>query len=542
MNAPRSLYVRLTLVFLAILLALGVSVLWLAQIGASQRSLEVTQRLNEPVARYMVENTTFIDADGLRGEALATLAPHVMTINPSVQVYLLDADGAVVSQDTTLNTIARQHVNLEPIRRFLDDNVEYPVLGDDPQGDTARPFSAWPVTRDGSTFGYIYAVLGNPRHDTLLEALDKSRSTRELALLLCGAVLFAALAGVAVFFTMTRRLRELTRRVVSDRNAASTDEPPAGIAACSASGHLAGGCDEIDELAHAYESMTDQLRSQYERLAASDAERRDLIASVSHDLRTPLTTLAGYLETLELGEQSLRSDERRRYLEIAHRHAQVLRARIDELFELSRLSTDGTTVRPERFSLRELAHDCLQDFVPLAKERDIQLDVKAPGLGHDDALAIDADIALIQRLLENLVDNALRHVDPGGRIGVVLTRNGPHALRVAVHDDGHGMTPYVAKHAFDSWFSSNTESRERGGLGLAIVERIVALHDGTIRLASREGLGTCFMIELPSAAPAPVPERNPGTSKQVTQRMRSTVTLTTGFRQSYSSAARSPIP
>ena len=495
MSALRSLHARLTLVFLAILLALGASVLEVARTGAERRSLEVTQRLNEPVARYMVETVDFVGPEGLRGGALAELAPHVMTINPSVRVYLLDADGDVVAQASSLNTIAPKRVDLDPVRRFLAPDARYPLLGDDPLGDAPRPFSAWPVERDGATVGYVYATLAGADDATLAEALGASGATRELVALLGGALAFAALAGAAVFFTMTRRLRALTRRVESDPDAAPRGRRAAGARPSTRR-------DEIDELAHAYGSMTERLRAQYARLEESDADRRALVASVSHDLRTPLTTLAGYLETLELGDGTLGPDERRRCLALAHRHARVLRARVDQLFELSRLSADGARVVPERFSLRELAHDCLQDFAPLAAERGARLHVGVDADGPDDGFAIDADIALVQRMLENLVDNALRHVAPGGRVEVALARGPGDRVRLEVRDDGSGMSAEVAGRAFDPAFSAASDGRGRGGLGLAIVARIVALHGGRIGLRSREGVGTRFAIELPGAVRA----------------------------------------
>ena len=495
----RALHVRLTLVFLAILLALGASSLRLAQVGAEARSLELTQRLNEPVARYMVENVDFATADGLSGEALAELAPHVMTINPSVEVYLLDPTGLVVAQASTLNSIRPRRVDLAPVRRFLANDAEYPLLGDDPADpDDPRPFSTWPVHRDGRLQGYVYAVLGGEQYASLAQALDGSRAARELAAMLGGAVLLAGLAGALVFFTLTRRLRELTARV---GRAPVPGAAHGGPRDGSSDGSRAPR-DELDELARAYGALTARLRAQYATLERSDADRRHLIASVSHDLRTPLTTLEGYIETLQLGEGTLGPDERRRYLAIAHRHARKLAARVDELFELSRLSAEGAAARLERFSLRELAHDCLQDFAPLARDRRVALDVVVDGADAEDAFAIDADIALVQRTLENLVDNALRHVPDGGRIAIRLRRADASRVRLDVLDTGCGMAPEVASRVFESCWTGRAGERGRGGLGLAIAARAVELHGGRISVASRPGVGTRFSVELPSGAGA----------------------------------------
>ena len=498
MRTLRALHVRLTLVFLAILLALGASSLRLAQVGAEARSLELTQRLNEPVARYMVENVDFATADGLSGEALAELAPHVMTINPSLEVYLLDPTGRVVAQASTLNLIRPRRVDLAPVRRFLAGDAEYPLLGDDPTDpDDPRPFSAWPVHRDGRLQGYVYAVLGGERYASLAQALDGSRAARELAVMLSGAVLLAGLAGALVFFTLTRRLRELTAR-------AGRVPVPGAPRGGSRDGARAprDELDELDELARAYGALTARLRAQYATLERSDADRRHLIASVSHDLRTPLTTLEGYIETLQLGEGTLGPDERRRYLAIAHRHARKLAARVDELFELSRLSAEGAAARLERFSLRELAHDCLQDFAPLGRDRRVALDVVVGDADADDAFAIDADIALVQRTLENLVDNALRHVPDGGRIAIRLRRADASRVRLDVLDTGCGMAPEVASRVFESCWTGRAGERGRGGLGLAIAARAVELHGGRISVASRSGVGTRFSAELPSGAGA----------------------------------------
>ena len=524
----KSLYARLSLVFLCILLLLGAFSLWIAHRSAQIYFLEFTQRLNAPIAMYMAANGEWVDEGKISGAALAELAEHVMMINPSVEVYLLNAEGLVVAQAADANSIAQRQVSLEPIHTFLqleNDAQAFPLLGDNPRNlDEQRVFSVHPVRANNKVVGYIYVVLAGEQHRSLLASIGSSYSVRTLAITLASVLLLALLSGSSVFFMLTYRLRSLTRRVYLWRDTLPSLSPNDSLAprqkdqrkdASSLSyrallskptvqiknSHASARLDEIDELALAYDAMAERLLQQYHALENKDQNRRELIANISHDLRTPLTTMQGYLETVLLKQNELSLDEQNNYLSIAHKHSQRLRKLIAQLFELSKLSSGEMELQCEPFSLLEMAHDTIQDFAIRASENQISLQV-IPDCVGDSSLDVLADIALVHRVFENILDNALRHTGIHGRISIHLDRSQTRFVNVTVTDTGQGMPDADAKRIFEPRFSRHADTHQadhHAGLGLAIVHSILYLHGCDIEVSSEPNVGTSFTFSLPAA-------------------------------------------
>ncbi len=226
--------------------------------------------------------------------------------------------------------------------------------------------------------------------------------------------------------------------------------------------------------------------------------RRELIANVSHDLRSPLASLRGYLETLLLKEQALTEFERRSYLEIALRQSQHLQTLISELFELARLDFEGYRIDAEPVQLGELARDVAQKLGLAAQTRQVALDLDIePELG-----LARADIGLIERTLTNLIENALAHTQAGGRIVLSMRAQGAR-VALCVSDNGSGIAAHDLPRIFERFYRADNKARTRddkgSGLGLAIVKRIVELHGSEIRVGSVEGRGTSVGFDLPLA-------------------------------------------
>jgi len=234
--------------------------------------------------------------------------------------------------------------------------------------------------------------------------------------------------------------------------------------------------------------------------------RRELIANVSHDLRTPLATLQGYLETLQLKEESLSEDERRLYLDIALRHSRRLGTLVSELFELSKLDSYDGELQREPFALGELVHDVLQEFQLQANEKGVTL---KPSLTGQLPFVV-ANVGLMERVLQNLVDNALRHTEEGGTVTVELSPEPRGEVTVQVRDDGCGIAEDDLPHVFERFYRrdrSNEAPGGAGGLGLAITKRALELHGSEIEVRSQLGVGTdfCFRLQAHSLPTAPSP-------------------------------------
>nr|HET7859128.1 HAMP domain-containing sensor histidine kinase [Caldimonas sp.] len=226
--------------------------------------------------------------------------------------------------------------------------------------------------------------------------------------------------------------------------------------------------------------------------------RAELIANVSHDLRMPLVAMRGYLELLARSDETLPSDERRSYLAIALRQCEQLGRLVDELSELARLDSRGVRLARERFAVAELASDVVRKFALAAERRGVEL----AAIAVERLPLVDADLGLIERVLDNLIDNALRHTPPGGAVRIAIDR-GDGVVRVRVRDTGAGIAADELPHVFDRhWRGAGSAARAGGGLGLAIAQRILALHGGRIDVESELARGSCFSFSLPAAEPA----------------------------------------
>jgi len=223
--------------------------------------------------------------------------------------------------------------------------------------------------------------------------------------------------------------------------------------------------------------------------------RREMVANISHDLRTPLTTMRGYLETLQLKHAELSIDEQQQYLQTALSHSQRLGRMVEELFELARLDSCESVVYSEPFSMCELVQDVTQKFQLRAREKSVQLNVKL----NPEAPLVHGDIAMMQRVLENLLENGLRHTPASGSVNVgVDVVSGSVVVRVT--DTGCGIPVEDVPRIFERFYQQdkNRSAGNSAGLGLAIVKRILELHDSVINVSSELERGTTFSFRIPA--------------------------------------------
>src|SRR5690606_5956543 len=206
----------------------------------------------------------------------------------------------------------------------------------------------------------------------------------------------------------------------------------------------AGNADEVTELEQAFGEMAHRIAEQVGALERSAALRKELLTNVSHDLRTPLAALQGYLETLEMKEDGLGPEDRHRYLSAARKQAERLGRLVSELFDLAMLESGEAAVNPEPFPITELAQDVAQKFQLEAERRGVALTTDFP----TDLPAVVADIGMIERVLTNLLENAIRYTPAGGSVRLTL-RPAHDGVEVEIADTGRGIAPAELPYIFE---------------------------------------------------------------------------------------------
>jgi signal transduction histidine kinase len=492
MRPLSTLFARLSLAFLAIILLTGGGFYAVDRFSTRMYYEELTQRLNGAIAMYVTGERQLIEKGIVNQAALELLGQQAMIINPTVEVYLLDPAGRIIAHAMPPESLRTDRVELAPVLALIAGGVKMPLHGTDPRNLARnKVFSAAEVRDQGKLQGYLYAILGGQKYDELASSIRGSYWQKVSLGAMLAIVLAAFLTGLLVFNLLTRRLTRLTRDV--RRFTASGFDPDASIRSDVSQ-------DEIGQLSEAFRRMANKICEQFEDLQETDRLRRELVSNVSHDLRTPLASMLGYVDTLLLKNGSLSTEERLYYLAITRKHTQRLEKLVGDLFELSKLDAACAQPTLERFSLAELLHDVSQEYALDAQRAGIRLRIEAP----QQAAMVRADIGLMQRVLENLLRNALKFTPPGGEVTIRLqTRSG--AVSVAVADTGCGIPNDELDRIFDRFYRSEQASsagETSTGLGLAIVKRILDLHGSRITVASKPNEGTRFEFELPAAEAA----------------------------------------
>jgi two-component system, OmpR family, sensor kinase len=491
----KSLYGKLIAVLCGLTVMLAAMFLTIEHYTDIARRQEMSQRFFRALANQLVQEYVVPNRQDVDPEAFQAAFDRIHMINPRVDVYLLDDDGIILAASRRSGSLQRMAVNLGPIRSFLSGSARLPILGDDPRDPSMeRVFSVAPITIAGETNGYLYLVIRGLRGQGITQQIVDSYVLREAVLLTAGGLILTLLAGMLIIKLITRPLRRLTLVMDKFRSSGFAEHaaPPRSASA--------GNGDEIDHLTDTFNRMADRMLAQMQELKETDAIRRELFANISHDLRTPLTALRGYLETLKIKAPELTPEERSSYLEVALRQSETLSTLVSELFELAKLERGKFELLREPFVLEDLIQDVVQEFELKAESRQVVLRADLP----PELPLVNADIALIERVFRNLIENSLRYTPAGGAITVSAVPAAEH-VTVRVADNGCGIDTEDLPHVFDRFYrgeKSYSDSSDSAGLGLAIVRRILELHGSSITVASTPGIETSMSFTLACAEAA----------------------------------------
>ncbi|MEP7185818.1 MAG: ATP-binding protein [Rhodanobacter sp.] len=482
----RSLYSYVALVFAGILLCLGATLSWIGYNAAKEHQHEVLQQVNLALAGHIAEQLRPEDVLQVDSASNRTLFEHLTAVNPNIEVYLLDEDGRIEQAQPKNQPLDRTWVDLRPIHA-LESGASLPIVGDNPRHEHEQEiFSAAPIRGPNGVVGYVYIVLLNDMYRQMIDVAWQRYVLRSSASIAGVALLCALIIGLAAFAVITRRLQRLTRDV--EGFASENAFAPA------LRGPLSHG-DEIDRLATSFAAMRHRLHLQLAELKRQDELRRELVANVSHDLRTPLTSIQGYLETMARLGDRLSREEQKAYLDVAVRQSHRVSSLVHQLFELAQLEHEQTEPKLELFSIAELVQDVAQKYALIAERKELNFYTHA----DSEQLFVCGDIGMIERVISNLMDNAIRHTPSRGEIRLEARRT-DRAIEVSVIDTGQGIAAEHLPDLLERRSPLRMVAMQRGGgLGLLIVKRILSLHNSCIDAASTVGLGTRMSFALPMA-------------------------------------------
>lgn len=487
----KTLYSKLLLLFLGFGTLMAAAFLIVMNVSHETYHLEFDQVVNRDLARQYVAQNLLIREPPLTVHNFAASLRHITTINQDIDVHVLDAKGNILASSTSNLPVVRARVDMAPVKRFVAGTASLPLLGDDPTDEHRRGvFSASPLSIPDCPAAYLYIVLHRHERAAGGHQLKTAYAINEGLGVLLVAVAAAVAASLLFLRLLTRRLGVLQQDIEQFQASEFSRLP-----AIDASGN-ASHTDEIERLRVLFVQLAERIRSQMQELQKTDEIRRELFANVSHDLRTPLTTLHAHLETLSIKDE-LSAEERRTYLAISVRQSQRLIKLTEQLLELAELDARQIRLAPERFQLAELAHDVAMKFELTAKRRGITVDVVHP----EQVPLVIADIALVEQVFSNLIENAVRYAPAASTVTVRLIPQ-RHAVRAEIHDPGQGIPAGERERVFERFYRGDkSRSSESGhaGLGLAIVRGILELHGRSVDFVSTPTEGTTFFFDLPIA-------------------------------------------
>ena len=488
--STRSLFLRISWVFLVALLIIGIGQYFIVDRIWVRGAEEVLQRLNWDLAEnYARELQPLLlhnpDSEQVN-HMLSTFAAH----NPQVEISILLEDGKILFDSVTGETIPDAALrDTTSLKQAITPTLTrtFPIHSPNPaRARSDSIFSVAPVIIDSKP-GYVFVSLVSARFTSIVEGVEVAYVLLGVAAMSIGIFLLIVILGMVLFFSLTRRFGIVLASVQSIANGTLEARVPFT------------GKDEIGQLAGAINTMAETIEHNVKELERRDSLRRTLIADVSHDLRGPVAVIQGNLEVIANQSADVAAAQVQERCATLLKSCFGLSRLLGELFELAKLEAKEMKPQFERFSIGDLSDGILENFRELALAQGVTLSLALP---EERLPAVLGDDGMIERVLSNLLENAIRHTPSGGSVELRL-RLEQHSIQVIVADTGTGISSEELQTIFERFRQSKKpgEPIGAGGLGLAIVNRIVELHSSHIHVESEDGRGCQFSFAL-ALAPA----------------------------------------
>ncbi|MDB2387154.1 HAMP domain-containing histidine kinase [Shewanella sp.] len=448
---------------------------------------QVQQSLHRELAEHMAHINPLL-SEGVTSDAALKEAFHdFMLLGPSFEIYTLNNQGQVIAYDAKEEKIKQHQVNIDTVNQFIQ-GANLPLLGTDPRSkQQSKIFSAAKLLDlNGQQTGYLYVIIGGEDFDSWQSIVSEHQAPQFWTTAILMTIGFA----IILFMLLLKFFTAPLSRLENDLRLVATQQLNSGLV-------LPGkysGSSEINQLSKHINTLLQALSLQHQAVNRQQEERHEFMLHLSHDLKTPLTSLQGYIDTWLLLPAHERSHD---LIEMAANSSQHLQQLLGQMLELAALENGQVTAQWQTVTLTDILEQLHQTFAPRANSKRILL-------AFEDKLnlQIRTDKQLLLRILNNLVDNAIRYTPDQGIISIkTLTDNSTHRVWLQVSDNGSGMH----KHELAALkqitqkpvkMAGKQSALPQLGVGLAIVRQLLTTLKCDIEIDSRPGQGSQFRIEL----------------------------------------------
>ncbi|MBA6391819.1 HAMP domain-containing histidine kinase [Colwellia sp. BRX10-3] len=485
-----SLYHRLSLSLLVVFIVIiSVFFVWAEHLEQTTR-YESEQHLHLSLAASLARDNPLLQEGAYDHQALKNLFHTLMVLGPAFEFYFVDPNGVILTHSITPSLIKRNRIDLKPLIQLTQNKVSLPIYGDDPQHETRKKiFSAAPVFNGSKLIGYLYVIVTGERYESAYNRLDSDRQAELSMVLLVCALVFLFIVMLGIFYYFTRPLRCLNRDIQQLKKAGFDKS------ALNLTPWMPNSSNEVHQLGVAFEEMVNQINDQLNLLQQSDVQRRELLADISHDLRTPLSSLQGYIEMIAHKGDELTAQARVKHINTVLKNTLQLKLLIDQIFELTHLEGGQVSLNFETFNLAELLYDIMAKFNLQTSAKNIDICVK-PSSSYTQ---VHSDIAKLERVISNLLENAIRHTSENGIIVLTIEEFSDNQCRLTISDNGTGIKAEELSYIFDTRYRASNAIQDKNkhtGLGLAITKKLLELLKSDIKVQSTLGEGTSFSFNL----------------------------------------------
>lgn len=478
-----SLYWKISGIFLVFTITLSVVFIFISVKFSEEYNQEAQQKIDGKIAEGAIKEVSPIFINGeVNKDAIHDLMHSMMVAHPSIEVYLLDPQGGILTYVVPGVDVKAEFVSLKPIKKFLEREDDKTIKGDDPRNpDAPKIFSAAEIVEDGDLKGYMYIILASAEYASTVAAVENSFILKLGVRSLLIALLFTSILGLLAIWLITRSLNKIIYVVRSFKEGNH-----------SVRINLKSG-GELANMANTFNSMAETIQQNIVQLKSVEELRKELIANISHDLRSPIASIQGFTETILMKENVLTEEERKKYLEIILQNSENLSKLVNDLFELSKLESNPQMIKQEPVQVAELVQDVADKFQILAKEKNISINT----IYSKKLPMVFADIQMTDRVFQNILDNAIKYCNQGDVITIELELL-KESVKIKISDTGKGISEEELPYIFTRYYKgSKTKGANSTGLGLAIVKKILDLHKSKIEVFSKINQGTRFEFQLP---------------------------------------------